>query len=219
VNASRDPRGRRANLSRARVLEAAIMLVERDGGDALTMRHLGDELGVEAMSIYNHVPSRDALLDGIGELLMGRLTGPPAGTPWRDACRDFAHELRSIALEAPQAFRLIGLRPMRSAAALAPIERLLQCLVGAGAEPANALAIYRALASYARGYALAEATGFTIDASTPTGLVPLRTLRTGEFPILRGRASELAALAPDDGFELGLQALLDGLRDPTSQRD
>lgn len=212
MNATRDPRGRRANLSRTRVLEGAVVLVERDGADALTMRRLGDELGVEAMSIYNHVPSRDALLDGIGELLMARLTGPQAGTPWRRACHEFAHELRSIAVDAPQAFRLIGLRPMRSAAALTPIERLLQCLVGAGASPAGALAIYRALASYARGYALAEATGFTIDASTPTGLVPLRTLPGDEFPILRGRARELVALAPDDGFDLGLEALLDGLQ-------
>jgi AcrR family transcriptional regulator len=213
MNASRDPRGRRANLSRKRVLEAAVMLVERDGAGALTMRRLGDELGVEAMSIYNHVPSRDALLDGISELLMARLTGPRPGTPWRTACRDFAHDLRSVALDAPEAFQLIGLRPMSSAAALAPIERLLQCLVDAGARPPRALAIYRALASYARGYALAEATGFTIDASTPTGLVPLRTLREDEFPILRGRAGDLAALAPDDGFDLGLEALLDGLRD------
>lgn len=194
------------------------MLVERDGADALTMRRLGHELGVEAMSIYNHVPSRDALLDGISDLLMTRVTGPHAGTPWRRACRDFAIELRSIAVEAPQAFQLIGLRPLCTAAALAPIERLLECLVEAGAQPARALAIYRALASYARGYALAEATGFTIDASTPNGLVPLRTLRTDAFPILRGRAAELAALAPDDGFDLGLEALLDGLRDACEPR-
>jgi hypothetical protein len=65
----------------------------------------------------------------------------------------------------PATFRLIGLQPFDSPASLRPVERLLGVLVAHGFAPADALAVYRAVASYARGYALAEATGFTVDAA------------------------------------------------------
>ncbi|QEC48267.1 TetR family transcriptional regulator [Baekduia soli] len=130
-------RTRRDGLTRERILHAALALVEREGAEALTMRRLGDELGVEAMSLYHHVPNREAVLDGLGELLMTRIEIPEPGSDWSDACRAFAAQLRALTLDHPQAFRLIGLRPLASPAALAPVERLLQCLVAAGAGPAT----------------------------------------------------------------------------------
>jgi Tetracyclin repressor-like, C-terminal domain len=87
-------------------------------------------------------------------------------------------------------------------------------LVKRGFSPGDALAIYRATVSYARGYALAEATGFTVDATRPAGRRRLAALPRDEFPILSGRAKELAALDPDAAYELGLRALLAGLADP-----
>ena len=76
--------------------------------------------------------------------------------------------------------------------------------------------MYRAAVSYARGYALAEATGFTVDAAKPDGRRRLAALPRGEFPILAGRARELAALDADSGYELGLEALLTGFADPNA---
>jgi hypothetical protein len=87
-------------------------------------------------------------------------------------------------------------------------------LVAHGFRPPEALAIYRATVSYARGYALAEATGFTVDAARPSGRTRLATLPGREFPILRGKARELAELDADTGFELGLYAPLTGLTSP-----
>jgi hypothetical protein len=78
----------------------------------------------------------------------------------------------------------------------------------------DALATYRAIASYARGYALAEITGFTVDAADPEGRRRLAALPRPEFPVLAGQVAELAELYPDGGFELGLGALLAGLADP-----
>ena len=78
-------------------------------------------------------------------------------------------------------------------------------LVAGGFTPAAALGVYRATVSYARGYALAEATGFTVDAAKPDGRRRLAALPRGEFPILAGRARELAALDADGGYELGLR--------------
>ena len=83
--------------------------------------------------------------------------------------------------------------------------------MGGGFSPANALAIYRAIVSYARGYALAEATGFTVDATLPAGRRRLRALPVDEFPILAGRAEELATLDADHAYLLGLDAMLRGL--------
>jgi hypothetical protein len=99
---------------------------------------------------------------------------------------------------------------------LQPVERLLQVLIAESFSPSAALGIYRATASYARGYALAEATGFTVDAARPAGRHRLAALPADEFPILGGLASELAKLNADAGWELGLEALLTGLagRDP-----
>ncbi|HUJ35737.1 MAG TPA: TetR/AcrR family transcriptional regulator C-terminal domain-containing protein [Solirubrobacteraceae bacterium] len=87
-------------------------------------------------------------------------------------------------------------------------------LVADGFTPAAALAVYRATVSYARGYALAEAAGFTVDAARPDGRRRLAALPRGEFPILAGRGRELAALDADRGYEVGLRALLSGFADP-----
>jgi AcrR family transcriptional regulator len=211
----RGPRpGRGARLSRAAVLDAAIALVERDGADALTMRRLGAELGVEAMSLYHHVPNREAVLSGMAERLMAQLQPAPAGAGWQDAGEWFARQLRIVATGSPQTFALTAMRPLREPVALAPVEGLLAALVRAGATPAAALVAYRALASYARGYALAEVVGFTVDATSKDGEAALEGLDPTTFRVLGGRREELRGVRPDRAFDIGLRALLDGL-EPT----
>ena len=71
------------------------------------------------------------------------------------------------------------------------------------------------MASYARGFALAEVTGFTVDVARPVGRERLAVLRADEFPILAGCAEELVALDADSGYERGLRARLDGLPNTT----
>jgi AcrR family transcriptional regulator len=191
-----------------------VALIEREGPGALTMRRLGASLDVEGMAIYHHFDSRDDLLDAIGDRLLEPLQQLEPGVDWRDACRRFATALRNVAVAQPATFRLLGLQPFDTAASLRPVERLLGVLVDVGFTPAEALGIYRATVSYARGYALAEATGFTVDAARGAGRRRLAALPRAEFPILGGRAKELAALGPDAAFELGLTAMLAGLADP-----
>jgi AcrR family transcriptional regulator len=206
---------RRQALSRQAILDAAIALVERDGCDALSMRRLGAALGVEAMALYHHIPSRDELLAGMADRLLEPLNDLDLGSDWRDACLRFATALRAIAVGRPASFRTVGLLPLDTPASLLSVERLLGVLVAAGFSASDALGVYRAVASYARGYALAEATGFTVDAASPGGRRRLRALVRDDFPILRGRANELSALDADAGFERGLRALVQGLSDPT----
>ena len=80
---------RRPALSRARVLEAAVALADDQGLEALSMRRLGAELGVEAMSLYNHVADKDDLLDGLVDLVVSEFDSPRAaqGEAWRATLR------------------------------------------------------------------------------------------------------------------------------------
>jgi AcrR family transcriptional regulator len=195
-------------LSRELILDRAVVLIEREGPDALSMRRLGRELGVEGMALYHHIAGRDELLQAIGDRLLEPLREVDLTDDWREACRRFATTLRDIARASPATFQLVGLYPFDTPASLQPVERLLAVLIDAGFAPADALGAYRAVASYARGYALAEATGFTVDASLRRGRARLRALPADEFPVLAGMADELAALDADAGFEVGLRALL-----------
>jgi TetR/AcrR family transcriptional regulator, tetracycline repressor protein len=202
---------RRRPLSRELILDRAVALIERDGPDGLSMRRLGRELGVEGMALYHHLAGRDELLRAIGDRLLEPLRDLDLTDDWREACRRFATALRDIARASPATFQLVGLEPFDTPASLHSVERLLAVMIDDGIAPAEALAAYRAVASYARGYALAEATGFTVDAAQPSGRARLRALPVDEFPVLAGLGRELAALDADRGFEVGLRALLDGL--------
>lgn len=204
----------RTPLNRDVILDAAIGLIEEHGAGALSMRRLGAQLGVEGMAIYHHFDNRDELLGAIGDRLLEPLHGLELGDDWREACRRFATVLRDLAVAQPATFQLLGLQPLDSIPSLRPVERLLATLVGHGFSPAAALAVYRAIVSYARGYALAEAAGFTVDAAGPAGRRRLAALPRGEFPILGGRARELAALDAGAAYRLGLEALVCGLPDP-----
>ncbi len=206
----------RRPLTRDRILDAAIDLIERDGPGALSMRRLGSALGVEGMAIYHHFEGREDLIGAIAERLLEPLHVLDCCGDWRPACDAFATRLREIAVRALATFQLVGLQPLGEAS-LEPVERLLEALVDAGFDPGTALAIYRATVSYARGYALAEATGFTVDAAGGSGLERLRALSVEQFPVLAGRAPELAELDPDRAFRLGLNALLVGVEDPGSR--
>ena len=201
-------------LNRDVILDGAMALIERGGPAALSMRRLGSSLGVEGMAIYHHFAGREELLAAIGDRLLEPLRELEFGTDWRDACRRFATALRDIAVVQPATFQLLGLQPLDSHAALQPVERLLSVLVDAGFRASEALATYRATVSYARGYALAQVTGFTVDATHPAGRERLAALPLAEFPILAGRATELAELDPDSAFKVGLEALIFGLGGP-----
>ena len=201
-------------LNREVILDGAIALIEHDGPGALTMRRLGSALGVEGMAIYHHFKGRDELLVAIGDRLLEPLGELQLREDWREACRRFATALRDIATARPATFQLVGLQPFDTRTALEPVERLLGVLVRVGFTAPEALATYRATVSYARGYALGEATGFTVDAARPSGRERLAALPAAEFPVLSGQAAELAKLDASSGFKLGLDALLFGLGGP-----
>src|ERR687897_673164 len=102
---------KRRPLSRRRILEAAVRFVDREGLEALSMRKLGSELGVEAMSLYNHVPNKDALLDGMVEVLLGELEVPSERAAWEERVKEAYRGFRRLAHEHPNVFPLLVNRP------------------------------------------------------------------------------------------------------------
>lgn len=205
-------RGRPPRLSRQAILEKALELIDDEGAQALTMRRLGGELGVEAMSLYRHVSSKDALLDGIAEQLMievGACREDPAGD-WARSARSLVIAYRAVARAHPAAFELVGLRALNTVDALRPVEALLTDLRAGGFGPSRAVAVYRLLASYGRGFALMEIAGFTFNAGRSR--LTKAELPAKEFPTIRALARDLAHEPTDAQFRAGLDTILEGLR-------
>jgi AcrR family transcriptional regulator len=200
----------RQPLNRQRVLDAAVRVVDGEGLAALTMRRLGRELGVEAMSLYRHVPNKEALLDGVVETVLGELEMPsPTGGDWVERLRRQARAFRRLAHRHPEVFPLIVFRPARTQAELKPILAALEIMREAGFALPDALAASRALTAYVGGYALLEGTRFERtddDESATAWPSPSQVPWIGKVP------PALRAMDHDEAFEFGLDALLDGLQ-------
>src|ERR671918_2826532 len=171
---------KRRPLSRRRILEAAVRFVDREGLEALSMRKLGSELGVEAMSLYNHVPNKSALLDGMVEVLLGELEVPSEDEEWERRVREAYRAFRRLAHEHPNVFPLLVVRPPDTMDGIWLVEEFLKTLRGAGFAPETSLHAFRTLSSYASGYAIAEIRGFAME---PAGSrLGASTLPREDFP-------------------------------------
>jgi AcrR family transcriptional regulator len=201
----------RQPLSRRRVLEEAVRFADREGLEALTMRKLGAELGVEAMSLYNHVPNKSALLDGMVEVLLGELEIPPRTRDWEERIREGYRAFRRLAHEHPNVFPLLVNRPPDTMDGVWLVEEFLQTLREAGFGREAALHAFRSLSSYTFGYAMAEIRGFALE---PDGSrLGARRLSPEEFPNLCELGPQLERVDHDAEFEFGLDLLLSGLRE------
>ena len=202
---------KRQPLSRRRILEAAVRFVDREGLEALSMRKLGSELGVEAMSLYNHVPNKGALLDGMVEVLLGELEVPPEDEGWERRIREAYQAFRRLAHEHPNVFPLLIVRPPDTMDGIWLVEEFLKTLREAGFDPQTALYAFRALSSYASGYAMAEIRGFAMEpAGARAGAV---MLSVDDFPHIHELNASLRDVDHDAEFEFGLDIILSGLKD------
>jgi len=200
----------RSPLSRERVLEAAVRFVDREGLEALSMRRLGAELGVEAMSLYNHVPNKSALLDGMIEVLLGELEVPPENGDWEERIRAGYRAFRRLAHEHPNVFPLLVNRPPETMDGVWLVEEFLRTLGEAGYDTKTALHAFRALSSFTFGYAMAEIRGFALE---PDGSRPgAQKIPPQDFPRISELKPQLDKVDHDAEFEFGLDLILTGLR-------
>jgi TetR/AcrR family tetracycline transcriptional repressor len=209
--------GPKAGLSRERVLDAALEFLDSHGLPALSMRKLGAYLGVEAMTLYYYVPSKDVLLDGLVdrvlELAFTGLAEPAAGQPgsWVPSMRQFAHSLRAALLAHPGVLPLAATRPVNSPQALRMTERWLAAMRAAGLPLGRALDVVNALATFTIGHTLAEA-GRTPghEGSEPDLDQRADELGPAEFPNLTEVIRTRAGLDFDHRFGQAVDILLGG---------
>lgn len=215
------PARRRSVLSREDVLATALRLIDADGVEALSMRRMGKALDRDPMRLYRFAASKDELLDGVVERVLGELKVPPADAgDWMEALRRTAHGYRDIALAHPHVVPLLVTRPLatplalRPLGTLRPLEALLELLVHAGFDERGALHAYRLYMGFLQGHVLNELQERVYAPEETDDLLRLglHRLPIKEFPRLRSLAGEVAAYDGFQELEEGLDVVIGGLR-------
>lgn len=213
------PRKRRP-LTRQYVLERALAYVDDHGLAALTMRRLGAALGVEGMSLYKHVADKDALLDGIVELLWAQAPAAAApGTHWKDALRDYAEGLRSLFGDHPNSAPLIIARNYINQQMLRRYETYANLLQEQGFDRPSAIQAIGAVTGMAFGFGLVELRYRDSAAGSESEVQRIRHLTRTLPADLPDSQIELAVeltsdpRACDTCFAISLEAVLSGLNE------
>jgi AcrR family transcriptional regulator len=196
------------------VLRAALALADEHGIASLSMRRLGQQLGVEAMSLYNHVANKDDILDGIVDLVVSEIEVPASDAEWRSAMRRSAISAHDAMQRHPWANTIMISAGVRSAR-LRYMESVLRRLREAGFSPEMTHHAYHALDSHIVGFAMWQA-GY---AALPRDLSDLaaeflRQVPASDYPYLVEHVEQHLAETGADGvseFEFGLDLILDGL--------
>jgi TetR/AcrR family tetracycline transcriptional repressor len=217
----------RERLTRDRVIAAALHIMDAEGLDAVTMRRIAREVGVEAMSLYHHVRDKEDLLDGVCAMVMREFRYPDEDRPWIEVARDGAREWRRVLREHPNVIALWAdrQRPMTELEALMPMEFALRVIARAGIDEREGVLVFNVLGGYIMGVVMMEIGAmFSAGTSRPglpsgpnamhsklpdeafAGLLPAETL-----PCLVAALPYLAECDPDEQFEFGLDLLLAGI--------
>ncbi|MFF4415755.1 TetR/AcrR family transcriptional regulator [Streptosporangium sp. NPDC001559] len=204
-------------LNRDLVLEAAIRVADRGGVEAITMRRVAQELGVEAMSLYHHVPNKDAILDGVVDMVFAAIELPGAESDdWRDAIRTRALSARVILSRHSWALGLMDSRRDPGPATLRHHDAVLGVLREAGFTLPMAAHAVSLIDSYVSGFVLQEA---NLPVRTPDDVEEvaggiLRRLPAEELPYLTEMIRDHALQPGYDytgEFGYGLDLILDAL--------
>jgi AcrR family transcriptional regulator len=206
----------RTPLSSERVLRAAVALADSGGIESLTMRRLGQDLGVEAMSLYKHVVNKDALIDGMVDLVFAEIELPSGDPDWRTAMRDRAVSTRAALVRHPWATPLMQSRTAPGPATLHHHDTVIGTLRRAGFSVELTAHAFSVLDGYIYGFALQQRSlpFDTLEEAQEVGRQMFARMPEGAYPHL----TELTVqhiLQPGydygDEFEYGLDLILDGL--------
>jgi AcrR family transcriptional regulator len=213
-------------LTREAIVAAALRVIDEAGLDALSMRRLGRELGVDPMAVYHHIPTKDDVLRAVVRQVFGELRTEPDGTSWREQVMDWARSYRAMALAHPNlVLRILADLESVAIAATEANESLYGALDAAGLEPMDAVRGADTIVDFVHGVVLAEAaagagssggggggagTGTSSRAATNAFDEALDSLPPDQVPVqLRLRAATRGR--PRDSFTFGLELILTGL--------
>ena len=205
----------RRPLNRERVIGAAVALADRDGLDALTMRQLGSELGVEAMSLYKHVANKDEILDAMVDSVISEIALPTEDAGWKDAMRDRATSARKVFTQHPWALGLMESRRPEGPAVLQYLDRILGSLRSAGFSIDDSVHAFFLLDTFVYGHVIQELTLSSESESEDGGFDPemVASIPADVFPHLSEMMKHAAEheFSVDEEFEFGLDLFLDAL--------
>ena len=211
--ASQSPRVRhqavagRVPLTPAVVVEAALAQIDAKGLDGFSMRGLGAALGVEAMALYHHFPSKGRLLDAVMEWLLAEAELPERGSmPPLERLRSFVRSYRRIAIDHPHAFILLTYRRFNTDPAFALYENVLVTLADAGSDAALAARFFRLIGYYVSGAGLADiASRARAPDATPAKLE--HGADASRYPHVAAVRPHLRVANLDAIFEFGLDVI------------
>jgi AcrR family transcriptional regulator len=211
ASAATRKRPRPDGLTLDRILDAALVVIDREGLDALTVRRLAAELGCGHASLYRHVAGHDEVVVLLVDRVLGGIeVADPGGRPPRAVAEDGLRQYRRALLEHPSLTPAFLRGQLLGPNALAHRERSLRMLLEAGLEPAVAVAAYLTLTHFVISSAVFEASGASRTESERRAMSDhFASLPPDSFPTLVALAPEMYAATPDDEFERGLTALLD----------
>ena len=206
---------KKRNLTLQKIVAEAVILADREGIAALSMRRLAQGLNVEAASLYNHLSGKEALLDQMVEAVLAEISPAVPGPDWRGALRAHYLQEQTALMRHPWASGLFVARPNMGPAMLARIESILATLTGAGFSLTEADHAWNALDSLLHGFTLVKLNfplapeDYAEQAALHSHLIPVEV-----FPNLRGLADLVAARRYDgmQDFRFALDLLLNALR-------
>ena len=212
----------KAPVNAARTLQVALDIADQEGIDAVTMRRLARELGVEAASLYHHLDGKTQILDGLVDLVAAEVE-PPTSTGWRKAISQRAHNTRTTLRRHPWAVSLMASRTSPGPATLRLLEMGIRCFREGGFSVALAAQAISVVDSYVHGFVLQEVNLPFRDESelaAMTGAI-MDTFPASEFPHLFEMTVQYV-LRPgyDYGneFDSGLTVVLDGVAELLIER-
>lgn len=204
----------RPPLSAQRVIDAAARVADASGLAGVSMRSVGRELGVEAMSLYHHVANKDALLDGLADWIFERIDTPSPSGPWRAEMHRRAHSARTVLAAHPWGLGLIESRRSPGPATLHHHDAVIGCLRASGFTVALAAHAFSVLDAYVFGFVLSEVNLPFAPGESPDEFIEGIRAALPDHPHLAEMVTEQIA-GPDyaygDEFDYGLALILDGL--------
>jgi len=209
---------RRPPLTRARIVDAALFVMDRDGLDAVSMRRIAREVGVEAMSLYHHVRDKEDLLDAVLERVMGEFEFPDDTEDWATQGREVARSWRRLLNAHPNVIPVFAERhkPMTTVDALRPMEVSLRVLRRAGLTEIDAVQAFHVIGGYIFGFVVMETGGMfhpgrRVESAADVAGLP------DELPCVAWAIPLLETCDLDAQFEFGLDLMLEGLRAKASR--
>ena len=200
----------RAPLTRARIAEAAVALIDTEGEQKFTMRRLARALGVDPMAVYHHLPNKAAVVHEAVEAVVARCALPEPAGPWPDRVRTICRAFRGLASAHPGMFPLVSVHQHFVPSDHRVFEALLAAVSEAGLTDRETVWAASALLGYAAGFALDELTG-TVRALTEAERTTLRALPDAEFPATKRLIDAVVTTDLDREFAFGLDIMLAGI--------